>query len=137
MGQSNYTLPVSVPVNSYGESLLGSSPQQLAHTSISPRPSSSETDSVYPPGGMLEMSNGYPPSASPLGNSPSPGPSPSSLQVPGSTSKSTANSRHSPQPPPPPPPPPPHPHRANLRVVIPSPQLGQLNDEPSYDVSKI
>lgn len=44
MGQSNYTLPVSVPVNSYGESLLGSSPQ-MAHTSISPRPSSSETDS--------------------------------------------------------------------------------------------
>lgn len=44
MGQSNYSLPVSVPVNSYGESLLGSSPQ-IAHTSISPRPSSSETDS--------------------------------------------------------------------------------------------
>lgn len=44
MGQSNYTLPVTVPVNSYGESLLGSSPQ-MAHTSISPRPSSSETDS--------------------------------------------------------------------------------------------
>lgn len=44
MGQSNYALPVSVPVNSYGESLLGSSPQ-MAHTSISPRPSSSETDS--------------------------------------------------------------------------------------------
>ena len=44
MGQSNYTLPVSVPVNTYGESLLGSSPQ-MAHTSISPRPSSSETDS--------------------------------------------------------------------------------------------
>lgn len=44
MGQSNYTLPVTVPVNTYGESLLGSSPQ-MAHTSISPRPSSSETDS--------------------------------------------------------------------------------------------
>lgn len=44
MGQSNYTLPVSVPVNSYGEQMLGSSPQ-MAHASISPRPSSSETDS--------------------------------------------------------------------------------------------
>lgn len=31
---------------------------------------------VYPTGSMLEMSNGYPHSASPLGGSPSPGPSP-------------------------------------------------------------
>lgn len=31
---------------------------------------------VYPSGQILEMSNGYPHSASPLGNSPSPGPSP-------------------------------------------------------------
>lgn len=31
---------------------------------------------VYPSGGILEMSNGYPHSASPLGGSPSPGPSP-------------------------------------------------------------
>ncbi|KAJ8678909.1 hypothetical protein QAD02_014696 [Eretmocerus hayati] len=122
MGQSNYSLPVAVPVNSYGEQMLGSSPQ-MAHASISPRPSSSETDSVYPPGGMLEMSNGYPPSASPLGNSPSPGPSPA-LGV------SKANqSRHSPQPPPPPP----HPHRANLRVVIPTPINQSLGDEPPYD----
>ncbi|XP_031782733.1 myocyte-specific enhancer factor 2 isoform X3 [Nasonia vitripennis] len=121
MGQSNYTLPVTVPVNNYGENMLGSSPQ-MAHTSISPRPSSSETDSVYPPGGMLEMSNGYPPSASPLGGSPSPGPSPS-LGV----SKGNP-SRHSPQPPPPP-----HPHRGALRVVIPTPLGQSLAEEPSYD----
>ncbi|XP_011298357.1 myocyte-specific enhancer factor 2 isoform X2 [Fopius arisanus] len=125
MGQSNYTLPVTVPVNTYGESLLGSSPQ-MAHTSISPRPSSSETDSVYPPGGMLEMSNGYPPSASPLGGSPSPGPSPA-LVVGGN--KGANPSRHSPQPPPPP-----HPQRANLRVVIPTPLSQSLSDDTSYDV---
>ncbi|XP_012289141.1 myocyte-specific enhancer factor 2 isoform X1 [Orussus abietinus] len=126
MGQSNYTLPVSVPVNSYGESLLGSSPQ-MAHTSISPRPSSSETDSVYPPGGMLEMSNGYPPSASPLGGSPSPGPSPALGVGGGGGNKGGNPSRHSPQPPPPP-----HPHRANLRVVIPTP-LTQPLSEDNYD----
>ncbi|KAK0173713.1 hypothetical protein PV328_006870 [Microctonus aethiopoides] len=123
IGQSNYTLPVSVPVNTYGESLLGSSPQ-MAHTSISPRPSSSETDSVYPPGGMLEMSNGYPPSASPLGGSPSPGPSPAL----GGGNKGGNPSRHSPQPPPPP-----HPHRANLRVVIPTPLSQSLSEDTNYD----
>lgn len=79
---------------------------------------------VYPPGGMLEMSNGYPPSASPLGGSPSPGPSPS-LGV----SKGNP-SRHSPQPPPPP-----HPHRGALRVVIPTPLGQSLAEDPSYDVS--
>ncbi len=31
---------------------------------------------VYPSGSLLEMSNGYPHSTSPLGGSPSPGPSP-------------------------------------------------------------
>lgn len=31
---------------------------------------------VYPSGSILEMSNGYPHSTSPLGGSPSPGPSP-------------------------------------------------------------
>ncbi|XP_058806362.1 myocyte-specific enhancer factor 2 isoform X2 [Phymastichus coffea] len=123
MGQSNYTLPVSVPVNNYGEQMLGSSPQ-MAHTSISPRPSSSETDSVYPPGSMLEMSNGYPTSGSPMGGSPSPGPSPA-LGVP--VSKNQA-SRHSPQPPPPP-----HPHRGNLRVVIPTPLAQSLAEDASYD----
>ncbi|XP_043280332.1 myocyte-specific enhancer factor 2 isoform X2 [Venturia canescens] len=127
MAQSNYTLPVTVPVNNYGESLLGSSPQ-MAHTSISPRPSSSETDSVYPPGGMLEMSNGYPPSASPLGGSPSPGPSPALGVAGGGGNKGPNSSRHSPQPPPPP-----HPHRSNLRVVIPAPLTQPLSEDTNYD----
>ncbi|XP_017066523.1 myocyte-specific enhancer factor 2 isoform X5 [Drosophila eugracilis] len=79
---SSYTLPVSVPVpGPYGDNLLQASPQ-MSHTNISPRPSSSETDSggmsliIYPSGSMLEMSNGYPHSHSPLVGSPSPGPSP-------------------------------------------------------------
>ncbi|XP_037903470.1 myocyte-specific enhancer factor 2 isoform X3 [Hermetia illucens] len=81
MTGTNYTMPVSVPVGgSYSESGMLQASPQMAHTNISPRPSSSETDSekftVYPSGAMLEMSNGYPPSASPLGGSPSPGPSP-------------------------------------------------------------
>ncbi|XP_011342016.1 myocyte-specific enhancer factor 2 isoform X3 [Ooceraea biroi] len=129
MGQSNYALPVSVPVN-YGESILGSSPQ-MAHTSISPRPSSSETDSVYPAGGMLEMSNGYPPSASPLGGSPSPGPSPALGVGGGNANKGSNPSRHSPQPPLPPPPP--HPHRGNLRVVIPTPLTQSLSEDTNYE----
>lgn len=46
MTASNYTLPVSVPVNSsYGDSSLLQSSPQMTHTNISPRPSSSETDS--------------------------------------------------------------------------------------------
>lgn len=117
MSSSNYTQPVSVPVNiSYGDSGLLQSSPQMAHTSISPRPSSSETDSVYPSGSMLEMSNGYPNSASPMGGSPSPGPSPG----PGLTS-SKHPKQHSPGP------------RSNLRVVIPTP-LGQSisPDEVSY-----
>jgi len=49
---SSYTLPVSVPVpGSYGDNLLQASPQ-MSHTNISPRPSSSETDS----GGMSLIS---------------------------------------------------------------------------------
>lgn len=47
MSGNNYNFPVSVPVGggTYGEaSMLQTSPQ-LAHQSISPRPSSSETDS--------------------------------------------------------------------------------------------
>lgn len=46
MSSSNFNLPVSVPVGgTYGEaSMLQTSPQ-LVHQSISPRPSSSETDS--------------------------------------------------------------------------------------------
>ncbi|XP_023318248.1 myocyte-specific enhancer factor 2 isoform X2 [Trichogramma pretiosum] len=129
MGQTSYTLPVTVPVNTYGEHMLGSSPQ-MAHTSISPRPSSSETDSVYPGGNMLDMTNGYPASASPLGGSPSPGPSPVALGVP-AAQKGT---RHSPQPPLPPAN---HPHRGNLRVVIPAPISQQMTtDDPSYDMLK-
>lgn len=129
MGQSNYTLPVSVPVNSYGESLLGSSPQ-MAHTSISPRPSSSETDPAYP-GGMLDMSNGYQ-SASPVDGSSSPGPTPTLGVGGGSGNKGSNPPRHSPQPPQLPPPPP-HPHRANLRVVIPTPLTQPLSEDTNYD----
>ncbi|CAH1965061.1 unnamed protein product [Acanthoscelides obtectus] len=100
-----YTQPVSVPVNiSYSDSGLLQSSPQMAHTSISPRPSSSETDSVYPSGGILEMSNGYPNSSSPMGGSPSPGPSPG----PGMSS-SKHPKQHSPG------------SRSNLRVVIPTP----------------
>nr|XP_023020030.1 myocyte-specific enhancer factor 2 isoform X2 [Leptinotarsa decemlineata] len=118
MSSSNYSQPVSVPVNiSYSESGLLQSSPQMAHTSISPRPSSSETDSVYPSGGMLEMSNGYPNSASPMGGSPSPGPSPG----PGLSSSKQHPKQHSPGP------------RSNLRVVIPTP-LGTsiTTEEVSY-----
>ncbi|XP_022915354.1 myocyte-specific enhancer factor 2 isoform X3 [Onthophagus taurus] len=122
MGSSNYSQPVSVPVNiSYSESGLLQSSPQMPHTSMSPRPSSSETDSVYPSGGMLEMSNGYPNSSSPMGGSPSPGPSPgpglsSSKQQPPPHGK-----QHSPGP------------RSNLRVVIPTPLGSTLaSDEVSY-----
>ncbi|XP_073844234.1 myocyte enhancer factor 2 isoform X8 [Musca autumnalis] len=110
MSNANYTLPVSVPVaGAYGDNMLQTSPQ-MSHTNISPRPSSSETDSVYPSGSMLEMSNGYPHSHSPLVGSPSPGPSPGiahqlthKQQSPGSQ-----NGRSS-----------------NLRVVIPAPTIAQ------------
>lgn len=117
---SSYSLPVSVPVNSsYGDSSLLQSSPQMVHTSISPRPSSSETDSVYPSGGMLEMSNGYPNSASPIAGcgSPSPGPSPG-LNV----SKSLQHPKqHSPG------------TRSNLRVVIPTPLGPSLTpDDVSY-----
>lgn len=78
------------------------------------------------------MSNGYPPSASPLGGSPSPGPSPALGVGGGSANKGSNPSRHSPQPPPPPPPP--HPHRANLRVVIPTPLTQPLPEDTNYDV---
>lgn len=118
MNTTNYTQPVSVPVNiNYADTGLLQSSPQMAHTSISPRPSSSETDSVYPSGGMLEMSNGYPNSASPMGGSPSPGPSPG----PGLSSSKQHPKQHSPGP------------RSSLRVVIPAP-LGQSisADEVSY-----
>lgn len=47
---TNYTIPVSVPVPSGGtygsESAMLQASPQMSHTNISPRPSSSETDSV-------------------------------------------------------------------------------------------
>ncbi|XP_067001355.1 myocyte-specific enhancer factor 2 isoform X2 [Anabrus simplex] len=142
MNQANYSMPVSVPVNSSyptDSSMLQSSPQ-MPHTSVSPRPSSSETDTeywegsesyksspvsvlVYPSGGMLEMSNGYPNSSSPLGGSPSPGPSPVL------SNKAMQHSKqHSPGA-----------GRANLRVVIPTPQGHSLppSEEPSRSTSTL
>ncbi|XP_013176434.1 PREDICTED: myocyte-specific enhancer factor 2A isoform X3 [Papilio xuthus] len=114
---ANYNLPVSVPVGSYDQSMLQASPQM--HTSISPRPSSSETDSVYPSGGMLEMSNGYPGSASPLGAactpSPSPGPAPSPHRH---AHKQHHAPHHSPR-------------HNNLRVVIPG-TMPPPQDDISY-----
>ena len=44
-GGGNYTLPVSVPVNSYSDANMLQASPQMAHQNISPRPSSSETDS--------------------------------------------------------------------------------------------
>lgn len=42
---NNYSLPVSVPVGSYNDANLLQASPQMAHQNISPRPSSSETDS--------------------------------------------------------------------------------------------
>uniref|UniRef100_A0A1L8DIK5 Putative mads box transcription factor n=1 Tax=Nyssomyia neivai TaxID=330878 RepID=A0A1L8DIK5_9DIPT len=116
MSGSNYALPVTVPVpaGAYsGEAGMLQASPQMAHTNISPRPSSSETDSVYPSGSMLEMSNGYPHSTSPLGGSPSPGPSPGlgghHINKP---SHHLSHKQHSPGP---------NRSNSNLRVVIPSP----------------
>ncbi|XP_017777004.1 PREDICTED: myocyte-specific enhancer factor 2 isoform X2 [Nicrophorus vespilloides] len=113
MSTNNYTQPVNITYGDAGGNLLQSSPQ-MAHTSISPRPSSSEADTAYPSGAMLEMSNGYPNSASPMGESPSPGPSP----VQG-LSSSKHGKQHSPVP------------RSNLRVVIPAP-LSVGTDDGQY-----
>lgn len=44
-GSNNYTLPVSVPVGTYNDANLLQASPQMAHQNISPRPSSSETDS--------------------------------------------------------------------------------------------
>ncbi|KAL9913196.1 myocyte-specific enhancer factor 2 isoform X3 [Glossina fuscipes] len=117
MTNSNYTLPVSVPVaGAYGDNMLQSSPQ-MSHTNISPRPSSSETDSggmsliIYPSGSMLEMSNGYPHSHSPLVGSPSPGPSPGiAHQLTHKQQQSPGNQNG---------------RASNLRVVIPAPTIAQ------------
>lgn len=46
MSSGTYSIPVTVPVGSnYGESGMLQASPQMAHTNISPRPSSSETDS--------------------------------------------------------------------------------------------
>ncbi|KAL0278178.1 UNVERIFIED_CONTAM: hypothetical protein PYX00_000072 [Menopon gallinae] len=104
----NYSLPV--PINSgYGDPALLTTP----HTSVSPRPSSSETDPGYPNSGMLDMSNGYPNSSSPLG-SPSPGQSPGLGVKTGHPPK-----QHSPGPSP----------RSSLRVVIPASQGQQSTQD--------
>lgn len=132
MTGTNYTLPVSVPVGgSYSEGGMLQTSPQMAHTNISPRPSSSETDSVYPPGSMLEMSNGYPHSTSPLGGSPSPGPSPG-LGAHQNSSKShhITHKQHSPvsgQ----------SGRTSNLRVVIPTPMQPNMsgNDDITYNDS--
>lgn len=51
---SNYTLPVTVPISAnYGESVMLQASPQMAHTNISPRPSSSETDSGMIPNEKL------------------------------------------------------------------------------------
>ncbi|XP_054277424.1 myocyte-specific enhancer factor 2 isoform X2 [Macrosteles quadrilineatus] len=108
VGQTSYSLPVTVPVGYNDSSLLQSSPHMGQTSSVSPRPSSSDADSVYPPGNMLEMSNGYPPSASPgLGGSPSPGPPTHQLHKPPGQMPPKHSS--------------PAPPRTNLRVVIPNP----------------
>jgi len=125
MSGGNYNLPVSVPVaGTYVEgSMLQTSPP-LTHQ-ISPRPSSSETDSeqftVYPSGAMLEMSNGYPHSASPMGGSPSPGPSPSIGGHHMNKSHQVLHKQHSPggQ----------SGRNANLRVVIPSQMTSGLSSD--------
>ena len=48
-GGGNYTLPVSVPVGSYSDANMLQASPQMAHQNISPRPSSSETDSGKQP----------------------------------------------------------------------------------------
>ncbi|EDS31679.1 myocyte-specific enhancer factor 2d [Culex quinquefasciatus] len=119
MSGNSYSLPVSVPViGTYNDSSMLQSSPQMAHNSISPRPSSSETDSVYPSGGLLEMSNGYPHSASPLGGSPSPGPSPGIVQHQSLKQNSPGSSST---------------RSSNLRVVIPTPMNPSMgNDDMSY-----
>ncbi|XP_030021842.1 myocyte-specific enhancer factor 2 isoform X3 [Manduca sexta] len=121
---SNYNLPVSVPVGNYDQSLLQASPQM--HPSISPRPSSSETDSVYPSGGMLEMSNGYGGAGSPLGAGCTPSPSPGPAPSPHRHHSAHAHKAHSHAPPP-------HhsPRHNNLRVVIPG-SMPPPQDDISY-----
>ncbi|XP_070493628.1 myocyte-specific enhancer factor 2 isoform X3 [Chironomus tepperi] len=125
MGSANsYSLPVSVPVSYNDGNLLQASPQ-MAHQNISPRPSSSETDSAFP-NTMLEMSNGYP--SSPLG--PSPSPSPGLVGHHNNKSHHLLHSKqHSPS------------NRStNLRVVIPSTPTSSSNltsDDLNYSETPI
>ncbi|XP_065207688.1 myocyte-specific enhancer factor 2 isoform X2 [Planococcus citri] len=121
---ANYTLPMPVPMGSYNESSLLQTSPHMGQNSVSPRPSSSEAESVYPGGSMLEMSNGYPNSTSPaLGGSPSPGPSPvaQSLQMKldDSSKMSSPTTTTS--------------NRPNLRVVIPN----QHDEEVSRSTKNI
>ncbi|XP_063699979.1 myocyte-specific enhancer factor 2 [Culicoides brevitarsis] len=118
---SNFNLPVSVPVGgTYGEpsNMIQTSPQVI-HQSISPRPSSSETDSdnfsAYPSGTMLEISNGYPHSSSPVVGSPSPGPSPS-------INSKSLHKQHSPS----------TQSGRNLRVVIPTQMSTGISSDDVY-----
>lgn len=108
-GDYSIPVTVPVPGGAYGtDSAMFKASPQVSHATISPRPSSSEPDTgsfceyegyfeenlknnflilsinsqfaVFQQGSILEMSNGYPPSTSPLAaGSPSPGPSPNSL----------------------------------------------------------
>jgi MADS-box transcription enhancer factor 2 len=121
---NSYSLPVSVPVSYNDGNLLQASPQ-MAHQNISPRPSSSETDSAFP-NTMLEMSNGYP--SSPLG--PSPSPSPGLIGHHNNKSHHLIHSKqHSPS------------NRStNLRVVIPSTPTSSSNltsDDLNYSETPI
>ncbi|KAL5243753.1 hypothetical protein ACI65C_011163 [Semiaphis heraclei] len=107
---ANYSLPTTMPVNNmYNDS----GNLQLQHNASPRPPSSSDADSVYPPGGMLEMSNGYQASSSPaLVNSPSspgqlvmsPSPTPKALNA---SNRATPPPRH-------------HSPRPNLRIVMPN-----------------
>lgn len=126
---ANYSLPVTVPITAnYGETGMLQASPQMAHTNISPRPSSSETDSVYQTNSMLDMSNGYPNSASPLGGSPSPGQSPNMGVHHNKSSHHIGHRQHSPgiQ----------GVRNSSLRVVIPGSMNNsglQGNDELSYN----
>ncbi|XP_072156251.1 myocyte-specific enhancer factor 2 isoform X2 [Bemisia tabaci] len=108
---SNYTLPVTGPVGYCDSSPFQASPLMGQSSNVSPRPSSSEADPVYPPGNLPEISNGYPSNSSPvLGGSPSPGVPPSG--PPHSIPQKISLTRRSP--------PLPSTQRANLRLVIPN-----------------
>jgi MADS-box transcription enhancer factor 2A len=107
----NYSMPVSVPVNSsYTEGMLHSPQMVGGHHNISPRPGSSSGGLLDVPGSNMGLPNGYPP-----GGAPSPQPS-----TPTSPSHRGKHENGSTSP------------RPNLRVVIPnsqSPSPGPVLDE--------